>query len=98
MTEGATKDLESSLIAERARLILPKLIKYMERKESQFTKSAKQSHKSKTYDGGAGKMALATYDDLIVTRAVVGAILKGEANWSTMRILGLADTEQIPLE
>lgn len=84
-----TRVNKEKLIAERARLILPKLIEYMEVKERKLTASAKEAQRSKSYDGGSGKMALTTYDDLIMTRAAVEAILTGKHEAGKMRILGL---------
>jgi len=77
---------DRSLIAERAKLVLPALIKYMEKKDAEFTKMAKQH-----IDGGAGKMLVANYDNLIMTRAAANAILNGEAERSIMVILGLIE-------
>ena len=80
---GNQKDIDT-LVAERARLILPKLIEYMDKKEKKLSKLA-----DKTLNPGAGKLALVTYDDLIMTRAAVDAILTGKHEAGMMRILGL---------
>lgn len=71
--------MSDALVAERARLILPKLIEYMEKKEAILKEQA--------------KMAIVVYDDLVMTRAATEAILKGKHNAEKMQILGLWDQE-----
>ncbi len=81
-SQSDQRDFKNSLVTERAWLILPKLISYMEKKEEKLRKL--EAHKE----------ALTVYDDLIITRAVVNAVLTGEHKSGMMEIIGLWDIEE----